>query len=138
MTSPRKLGADTTDVSDLGFSSLVQWQREIPRSASRHAERLRAIDVRRAVVEQAKGALMLHYGIDSHQAFAVLVRWSAATNTAVPVLADVLVSGVYQGSQKAEEQHQSLVRWLEEQLRRGDPDPGAPPLTLCDPPPSGA
>ena len=37
-----------------------------------------AIESHRLVLEQAKGALALRCGIDSHQAFAMMVRWSTA------------------------------------------------------------
>jgi hypothetical protein len=45
----------------------------------------------RAVIEQAKGALMLAYGLDSDQAFAMLRWWSRNRNVKVRVLAARLV-----------------------------------------------
>lgn len=45
----------------------------------------------RAVIEQAKGALMLAYGLDSEQAFAMLRWWSRNRNVKVRVLAAKLV-----------------------------------------------
>ena len=48
---------------------------------------LRAIDAHRPVIEHAKGALMLRYGIDSYQAFAVLVSWARETHTPVHTVA---------------------------------------------------
>ena len=84
---------------------------------------LRLIDANRAVVDQAKGALMLRYGIDSHQAFAVLVRWSRVTKTPVPSLAHTLLHGICEGNPETERRQRSLVRWLEDQLRNGGPDP---------------
>ena len=53
---------------------------------------------RRLVIEHAKGALMLRYGIDSHQAFAVLLRWARATQTPVQTVAHTLVHGICEGS----------------------------------------
>ncbi|MGW0181170.1 ANTAR domain-containing protein, partial [Nocardia sp. NPDC003345] len=46
----------------------------------------------RAVIEQAKGALMLVYGISAEQAFRVLTWRSQETNTKLRVLADRLVA----------------------------------------------
>ncbi|NNH70736.1 ANTAR domain-containing protein [Nocardia uniformis] len=46
----------------------------------------------RAVIEQAKGALMLVYGINSEQAFRVLTWRSQETNTKVRTLAGQLVA----------------------------------------------
>lgn len=45
----------------------------------------------RAVIEQAKGALMLAYGLDSEQAFAMLRWWSRNRNVKVRELAERLV-----------------------------------------------
>ncbi|MBF6352397.1 PAS and ANTAR domain-containing protein [Nocardia flavorosea] len=46
----------------------------------------------RAVIEQAKGALMLVYGISSEQAFRVLIWRSQETNTKLRALAQRLVA----------------------------------------------
>ncbi|GAB4586862.1 PAS and ANTAR domain-containing protein [Nocardia sp. IFM 10818] len=48
----------------------------------------------RAVIEQAKGALMLVYGINSEQAFRVLTWRSQETNTKLRVLASQLVAEI--------------------------------------------
>jgi hypothetical protein len=45
----------------------------------------------RAVIEQAKGALMLSYGLDSEQAFAMLRWWSRNRNVKVRDLAERIV-----------------------------------------------
>jgi hypothetical protein len=45
----------------------------------------------RAVIEQAKGALMLSYGLDSDQAFAMLRWWSRNRNVKVRDLAERIV-----------------------------------------------
>jgi hypothetical protein len=84
-------------------------------------------DNTRAVIEQAKGALMLRYGIDSYQALAVMVRWSRVTDTPVHVIAQTLLHGVCEGNPATESRQPSLVRWLEDQLRHGDTDLGRPP-----------
>ena len=39
------------------------------------------------LVERAKGALMHHYGIDSYQAFAVLIAWARTSRTPVAAVA---------------------------------------------------
>jgi hypothetical protein len=90
------------------------------------APELRLIDANRLMVEQAKGALMLRYGIDSHQAFAVLVRWSRVTRTPVPALARALLHGICEESPQTQLRQRALVRWLEDQLRNGDPELGRP------------
>ncbi|GAA5072168.1 ANTAR domain-containing protein [Nocardia iowensis] len=46
----------------------------------------------RAVIEQAKGALMLVYGVDAEQAFSMLRRRSQATNTKLRALAAQLIA----------------------------------------------
>ena len=77
----------------------------------------RATDARTALIEQAKGALMLRYGIDSHQAFAVLVRWAQATHTPVRTVAHTLLHGICEGNPQTEVRQRALTRWLEAQLR---------------------
>ncbi|PXX59739.1 ANTAR domain-containing protein [Nocardia tenerifensis] len=46
----------------------------------------------RAVIEQAKGALMLVYGVDAEQAFRMLRRRSQATNVKLRALAAQLIA----------------------------------------------
>ncbi|WP_280446961.1 ANTAR domain-containing protein [Nocardia brasiliensis] len=46
----------------------------------------------RAVIEQAKGALMLAYGIDAEQAFGMLRKRSQATNVKLRELAAQLIA----------------------------------------------
>ena len=45
------------------------------------------IEADRAVVEQAKGALMLRYGLNSHEALALLPAWSREMGTSVHAIA---------------------------------------------------
>lgn len=73
--------------------------------------------VGRAVIEQAKGVLILRHGIDEDQAFAVLSRWSQTTNTKLRTIAETLVRAVCQGD-RTYEHDPALVRWLHEQLRQ--------------------
>ena len=54
-------------------------------------------DSRSVLVERAKGALMHHYGIDSHQAFAVLIAWARTSGTPVPTIAHALLRGISEG-----------------------------------------
>jgi hypothetical protein len=54
-------------------------------------ENLRVAIGSRAVIEQAKGALMLRYGLDQDAAFAVLKRWSQDSNIKLHTVAQALV-----------------------------------------------
>ena len=74
-----------------------------------------------ALIEQAKGALMLHYGVDSHQAFAVLVGWSRMSHTPMTTIAHTLLRGICEGNPQIEIRQRALLRWLESQLRERDP-----------------
>jgi hypothetical protein len=114
--------------SDGLLDSLQRW-RDADRTGAPEAfvPELRAIDANRAVIEQAKGALMLHYRINSYQAFAVLVRWSRVTQLPVRTVAHTLVHGICEGSPQTEVRHRPLIRWLEDQLRHTDPDPARIP-----------
>lgn len=106
------------------LESLQQW-RDADQSASPPPldPELRSIDAHRPVVEHAKGALMLRYGIDSYQAFAVLVRWARVTHTPVHTIADTLVHGICEGNPRAGLRQQPLMRWMESRLRDNDLDP---------------
>lgn len=45
------------------------------------------------VIEQAKGILMHHYGVDADTAFQILCRWSQDTNTKLSRIAEILTAG---------------------------------------------
>ncbi len=87
---------------------------------------LRELAANPALIEQAKGALMLHFGVDSHQAFAVLLGWARTTHTPVVVVAHTLMRGICEGNPHTEVRQPALVQWLEAQL--GDGAPGHAPV----------
>jgi hypothetical protein len=68
-----------------------------------------------SVVEQASGALMLHYGIGSRESRAVLERWAQEAGLPVTEVAEALVHGICLGRVTAETE--GTVRWLEQRLR---------------------
>jgi len=70
-----------------------------------------------AVVEQAKGVLMLRYGIGSYEAFAVLGRWAQESGFSIPDVARAITHGVCQGHSGHAPHERGLVRWLEQRLR---------------------
>ncbi len=69
-------------------------------------------------IEQAKGALMLRYGVNSHIALATLTRWADEAGADVAQISHVLMHGICQGHVAVEARERHLTRWLEEQLRR--------------------
>jgi ANTAR domain len=70
-----------------------------------------------AVVEQAKGVLMLRYGIGSYEALAVLGRWSQESGFSLVDVARAITHGVCQGHSGRTPYERGLVRWLEQRLR---------------------
>ena len=78
-----------------------------------------------AVVEQAKGVLMLRYGVGSYESLATLVRWAHDVDVPVPQIARTLTQGVCQGRPPADD-GQWLVRWLEQRLREDIADQADP------------
>lgn len=70
-----------------------------------------------AVIEQAKGVLILRYGIGSYEALAVLGHWSQQSGAPIEELARALTHGVCQGHSGTDRAQASLVRWLEQRLR---------------------
>lgn len=67
------------------------------------------------VVEQAKGALMLRYGIGSRESFAVLDRWAQETRVPVIEVAGAVVHGICLG--RVDPDTEVMVRWLEQRMR---------------------
>jgi hypothetical protein len=104
------------------LDALQEW-RDADRTApaESHVTEHRAIDANRALIEQAKGALMLRYGMDHFQAFALIVRWSRLTHTSVHSLAETLVHGLGEANTHTDARQRPLIRWLEDQLRQTDP-----------------
>jgi ANTAR domain len=84
-------------------------------------EHLRVALDSRAVIEQAKGALVLRYGIPPERAFAVLRRWSQDRNIKLRTIADALIA-VSRGEGTAAFDP-DLVGWLQETLDRAEAPP---------------
>ncbi len=103
------------------LDALQEWQ-DADRAApsGSHVSEHRAIDANRALIEQAKGALMLRYGMNHFRAFALIVRWSRLTHTPVHSLAETLVHGLGEARSHTDARHRPLIRWLESQLRQTD------------------
>jgi hypothetical protein len=112
--------------------SLECW-RDADRSADSEVlvPAFRVLEAHRLVVEQAKGALMMRYGLDPYQAFAVLVRWARVTHVPVVSLAEVLVHGICERHPRTERRQGALLRWLEQQLLNDTPD--LAPLPIATP-----
>ena len=93
------------------------------------------VDANPALLDQAKGALMLHFGVDSHQAFAVLLSWAQISGAPVPTVAHTLMHGICEGNPQTEVRHGPLMRWLEAQLRNGHADhaPHRTTAQRCEP-----
>lgn len=69
----------------------------------------------RALVEQAKGALMLRYGTGSRESLAVLERWALEAQVPLREVAEALVGGICLG--RVTSDNEGIVRWLEHRLR---------------------
>ncbi|MCP3420568.1 ANTAR domain-containing protein [Nocardioides pinisoli] len=67
------------------------------------------------VVEQAKGALMLRYGIGSCESRAVLDRWAREAEAPVTEVSAALVDGICLG--RDDPDTEVMVRWLEQRMR---------------------
>jgi hypothetical protein len=81
----------------------------------------------RAVVEQAKGAIMLRYGVSSYESLAAMARWAREAHVPLEEVAHALVKGICQGRVTAETQ--GMVRWLEQRLRT---DISEPPKAVAE------
>ncbi|MGH3507790.1 MAG: PAS and ANTAR domain-containing protein [Nocardioidaceae bacterium] len=89
----------------------------------------------RASIEQAKGMLMLTYGIDAGAAFAMLGWWSNDHNVKINLLAERLVAAVAE-QQHAHPEVRVRVERLMQDLTRSPDQPGivSPPLEgVADP-----
>ncbi len=119
--------ADARQTTERLLDSLKHWHvADLTAAPTPLVPELRAINANRAVVEQAKGALMLRYGLDSHQAFAVLVRWARETHTPVHTIAHTLIHGICEGSPQTGRRQAPLLRWMENRLRHNEPDLAQP------------
>lgn len=87
-------------------------------------EQLREALDSRAVIEQAKGALVLRFGIPPERAFAVLRRWSQDRNIKLRTIAEALIA-VSRGEGTAAFEA-DLVSWLRETLDRAEVPPSDP------------
>ncbi|MGH3318262.1 MAG: ANTAR domain-containing protein [Nocardioidaceae bacterium] len=87
-------------------------------------EQLREALDSRAVIEQAKGALVLRYGIPPDRAFGVLRRWSQDRNIKLRTIAEALIA-VSRGEGTAAFDA-DLVGWLQETLDRAEVPPSDP------------
>ena len=80
-------------------------------------DQLRQAMATRAVIEQAKGALMLRYAVTSEQAFGVLVRWSRTSNVKLHTVAQALLDAVASGRSVPSASTQDVSRWLHVQAQ---------------------
>lgn len=69
-----------------------------------------------AMVERAKGALMLRLGVGSPEALGLLLSWSRDAHTDLPHLAEVLVRGLCHGEREVLAAEPLLARWLESRM----------------------
>jgi ANTAR domain len=109
-------------VSTTGTQQEVVYTPEVA-ALRRENSQLREAVANRAVIEQAKGALIWRFRISDEAAFAVLKRWSQTSNVKLHTVADTLVHGVCRGD-TSRQQMSELADWLREQV-------GEPPVTSC-------
>jgi len=84
--------------------------------ALRHeVEHLRRALSSRADIDQAKGVLMLRYGLTSARAFDVLVRWSQHANVKLRVVSVALLQAIGEEARPLSAP-ESLVAWVSAQL----------------------
>lgn len=92
-----------------------------PPAASPHSSRQLHRAVRgRALVERAKGAVILHFRIDADEAFELLRRWARETGSTVPVVAETLVHAVCLGDD-TRDWDQAVLDHLREALETPGP-----------------
>lgn len=70
-----------------------------------------------AVVEQAKGVLMLRYGIGSFEALAVIRRWASETQHSALQVSHTITHGICQGQRRAWDEDPEFIRALERRFR---------------------
>jgi ANTAR domain len=75
------------------------------------------------VIEQSKGLLIGHYGVDADTAFAILQRWSSHTNRKLREISEELVTSASRtgSEQSARTALQDAIQRLEQQSRRPGP-----------------
>jgi hypothetical protein len=105
-------GTDPEPPVDGAGHSTTHAEREIAYLAEENDNLRVAIDGR-AVIEQAKGALMLRYGLDQTAAFAVLRRLSQDSNIKVHTIAETLVNWVSRDEAWPPAEHSQLAPLLE-------------------------
>jgi len=76
-----------------------------------------AVSLERMATEQAKGVLMLRYGLNSYEALAVLARWAHESAASIGELSRAITHGVCQGRGFTTREEAWLVRWIEQRLR---------------------
>lgn len=82
---------DAFDVDDEAIAQILARHAAVALATARHEEALtKAVDARK-LVGQAMGILMERHNLDSDQAFAVLRRYSQATNTKLRLIAQELI-----------------------------------------------
>ncbi len=62
-------------------------------------------------VERAKGAVMLRYGVNSHVALAMLLRWARDADVPITEVSAALVDGAVRGGRLPHDHHQ-IGEWL--------------------------
>jgi len=77
----------------------------------------------RAIIEQAKGSLMLAYGLDADQAFAMLNWWSSHRNLKVRELAARLVANWEAGTASSDDLRHQYDALLHDIATNPDPAP---------------
>lgn len=90
-----------------------------------------------ALTERAKRALMAYHGVDSDQAFEVLIGGARTFRSPVPTVAYTLLHGICEGDPQTEGRHGPLVPWPEARLRerRSWPHQLRTAPTRCSPAP---
>lgn len=89
-----------------------------PLATLRHENELLRMAIReREVIEQAKGILVLRYGIDPGRASVVLERWCNDAEVELHTLCETLVHAIGHGETNSRFDA-TLIRWLEVALRQ--------------------